>query len=151
MVRSPLRSRPRRAASLVEFALVGSVALLFLFGIFEYARYIFFLQVSNNAAREGARFAVAHTGDGTTKQQVIDQVTAYMATRDSELTGYTVDVVQVDPNTGATLGGAWNNTAFSNAIEVRITGNYRPILPNFLGMSSTMSMKIYAMMGSEAN
>ena len=35
--------------------------LLFLWGIFEYSRYVMLLQVVNNAAREGCRYAVMHT------------------------------------------------------------------------------------------
>jgi Flp pilus assembly protein TadG len=136
----------------VEFVLVVSIALVFLFGMFEYGRFVFMLQVVNNAAREGARFAVVHTGDGTTKQQVIDEVTARMASRQSELAGFTVDVLNVDPSTGAQIANTqWNDATFGNAIEVRITGTYSPILPVFLRTSSSISIKASAMMSSEGN
>src|SRR5829696_7424140 len=54
-----LRTRPSRrpGSTLVESALVIAVFLLVLFGIFEYCRFLMVLHVTNNAARDGARFA----------------------------------------------------------------------------------------------
>ena len=48
----------RRGASAVEFACVAPVCFMILLGILEYARYLFTVQLMNNAAREGARYAV---------------------------------------------------------------------------------------------
>jgi Flp pilus assembly protein TadG len=148
----PRRSGARRALTIVESALVLSVALLFLFGIFEYARYVFLLQVAENAAREGARFAVAHTGDGTTQADVVATVTTRMAGRDSEVTGYAVDVQNVDPGTGAVIPSAsWNDAPFGGAILVRVRGTYKPFLPAFLLMPASIPVRATAMMSSEAN
>ena len=47
----------RRGSTAVEFALVSTVFFLFLFGIFEYCRYLVLLQGCANAARDAARFA----------------------------------------------------------------------------------------------
>jgi Flp pilus assembly protein TadG len=146
------KPQKRRAAALVEFAFVAIISMLFLFGIFEYARFVFFLQVANNAAREGARFAVVHTGDGTTTTDIINQVNDRMANRQSELTGYTVTVTNVSPATGVAVGGTtWQDSAFSQAIMVRIQGQYRPILPSFLGLPSTINVDVKSMMTSETN
>jgi Flp pilus assembly protein TadG len=150
-MRRPSCHRRRRGAALVEFAFVASALLLILFGIFEYARYLFLLQIAENAAREGARFAVVRTGDGTTKQQIIDEVTRRMAGREKEVIGYAVDVINVNPDTGAVISTTWNSAAFGQAIEVRITGSYRPILPVLLKTSSTIPVRVYSMMSSEAN
>ena len=48
----------RRGATLVEFAMVMPVFLLFLFGIFEYGRYLMMHQILHNAARDAARWGV---------------------------------------------------------------------------------------------
>lgn len=55
-----LARRPgrRRGITLVESALLLSIFLMFLFGIFEYARYLLVLHTITNAARDGARYAV---------------------------------------------------------------------------------------------
>jgi Flp pilus assembly protein TadG len=151
-VSSPHIRKRRHGAALVEFAFVATVALMVFFGIFEYARFIFLLQVANNAAREGARYAVVHTGDGTTQQQIIDEVTSRMVGRDKELAGYTVEVFNVNPSTGATASNPdWSQSGFGEAIAVRISGNYSPILPQLLLTSSTVPVRVQAMMASEAN
>src|SRR3954462_12274617 len=109
-----LRTAPNRtnrpAATIVEAAFVISIMILFLFGIFEYCRFVFLLQVCENAARDGARYAVARTGDGTTITDVRNWVNTKMGGRQSEITGYTVDVFNVDPNTGTVVANAnWND------------------------------------------
>src|SRR5207245_11008948 len=60
-MRLPLARRPRtrRGAALVKTTLVLSIFLLFLFGLLEYARFVMVYQAMQNAAREGARYAIA--------------------------------------------------------------------------------------------
>jgi Flp pilus assembly protein TadG len=152
MIRTTVRRTGRRGVTIVEFAFVCSILLLFIFGLFEYGRFVFTLQVATNAAREGARLAVARTGDGTTKQQIIDEVTRRMSGRSKELQGFTVDVYPVDPNTGTPVSDTeWNDAAFGDAIAVSITGTYHPILPSFLKASTSVPVRITSMMSSEAN
>lgn len=79
---------PRRtAAHLVEFAVVAPVFFLFLFGIFEYGRYVMTLQVMTNAAREGARYAVVTTNDSSANPtlDVQNWVWNYMAAQNVQL------------------------------------------------------------------
>ena len=57
MRRCPHTRRRRSGATLVETALVLSVLLLFLFGIFEYTRFLLVNQLLSNAARDGVRYA----------------------------------------------------------------------------------------------
>jgi Flp pilus assembly protein TadG len=143
----------RRAVTVVETALVLSITLLLLFGIYEYCRFIFLVQVLENAAREGARFAVARTADGTTLDDVQNFVRAKMGGRLPELgPGYTITVENVDPNTGDPVPNTqWNDAPFGGAIRVRITGTYTPMLPNFLHTLSSFTVRATSMMSSEAN
>ncbi len=62
ITRASATARParRRGITLVECALLLSVFLMFLFGVFEYARYLLTLHVATNAARDGARYAVTN-------------------------------------------------------------------------------------------
>jgi len=57
-----MRLRPLRqcrpAAAAVEFAVVVPVLLMFLLGIVEYGRLLMVSQITTNASREGARYAV---------------------------------------------------------------------------------------------
>ena len=51
------RLHDERGAAAVEFALVVTILLLLLFGVFEFGRVFSQLEVLNGAAREGARVA----------------------------------------------------------------------------------------------
>ena len=54
------RANRRRGMTLVESTLVLMVFLMLLFGIFEYCRFLMVLHITNNAARDGARYAVVN-------------------------------------------------------------------------------------------
>jgi hypothetical protein len=60
------RSDRRGGATTVEFAFIAILLFMLLFGIFEYGRFLFIHHLASNAAREGVRFAVVHTGGGST-------------------------------------------------------------------------------------
>jgi Flp pilus assembly protein TadG len=49
-----------RGQALVEFSLVAPIFFLVLFAIIDIGRYVYYVQVLNNAAREGARYAIVH-------------------------------------------------------------------------------------------
>ena len=147
-----LRSQRRRGATIVESAFVLPVALLLLLGTFEFCRFIFFIQVAENAAREGARYATARTGDGTTTANVTTYVTDQMAGRQAELTGMTITVAYVDPTTGTAIPSTtWTDAPFSASIMVRINGTYSPLVSSFLGMPASFPIQVTSIMGSEAN
>ena len=59
----PTRRR-RRGQAMVEFALVAPLFFLLLFSIIEFGRAVYYIQMLNNAAREGARYAIVHGGPG---------------------------------------------------------------------------------------
>lgn len=59
--RGPGRSRGQ---AMVEFALVAPLFFLLLFSIIEFGRAVYYIQMLNNAAREGARYAIVHGGPG---------------------------------------------------------------------------------------
>lgn len=160
-----LRER-RRGLTMVEMALVLSVAMMFLFGILEYGRFLMVLHTTNNAAREGVRYAVVHTGDGTTQSQVVAVVNGKMAGVNTQIQGYNVNVFTADPsgiynsssgtaiyppNISPLAGSSWNSAAYGSPIVVQITGTYQPILPSFLFLNSNLPINVTAMMNSEAN
>jgi Flp pilus assembly protein TadG len=167
----------RRGATVVESAFVLSFALIFLLGIFEYSRYLMVLHVANNAAREGARFAVVNTALGSSTAPVVAVVNSKMAGTANQLTSYNVSVFAVDPsgiwNTGsgtynypptlqAKSGTNWNDAQFSNGIAVQVTGTYTPILGSLPVISNAhwlnipiftapVAVNATVVMGSEGN
>lgn len=165
----------RRGATAVETAVVISIALLFVFGIVEYARYLFFLQVADNAVREAARYAAVHTGDGTAAGNLNDLPTfdtnpnysfVYKAPNTSvrgvvnyqlgslrnAITNYNVNVFNANPQTGFSLGGSWNDAPFAGGLVVELTGTYQFFLPTFLRLNgAALPVSIKAMTTSESN
>jgi hypothetical protein len=61
MIRRTAPLPRRRAAYIVEFALVGPLVLTLLFASLEWCLYLMTLNQAQNAAREGARYAVVRT------------------------------------------------------------------------------------------
>jgi Flp pilus assembly protein TadG len=49
-----------RGQAMVEFALVAPIFFLLVLGLIEFARAMYYVQILNNAAREGARYAIVH-------------------------------------------------------------------------------------------
>lgn len=192
MLATRLRRRQRRRGlTAVEAALVMSVFLMLLFGMFEYCRFLMVLHVTNNAAREGARYAVVNvdkpstfdstnysytdsTGATVTSQNIEAYTTSKMGgihTRNIE--GFRVAVYSADPaglaqtppvvrpktKTAGTYPDPfsnsdpnalpWNSAGFTEKIAVTIDGTYRPILPSFMFMPATISVRTTALMGSE--
>jgi Flp pilus assembly protein TadG len=148
-------STKRRGAAAVEAALVLPVVILFLFGILEYGRYLMFLQIFTNAAREGAHYALAHTDPitiaGTTYGNATTDVTAAVtkALAGQHLTSQNIQVYASD-SLGNNLG-AWTSGEAGQSVCVKITGNYPVILPNLLHLASSIPVTAQAVMRSEGN
>jgi hypothetical protein len=152
-----MRSRKptRRGAVIVEVALVLAIVFLFLFGIFEYSRLLMTYNVTENAARTGARHAaVQFTANRSAAEiaamttEVEDLTRSVMGGVDTQLEELNIEVLRLDPLTGAD-GGAWTSARFAEPVAVRITGSYRPRVRLFL--PETVPIRIQAFMASEAN
>jgi len=145
----------RRGATTVEAALVLPVFILFLFGILEYGRYLMYLQILTNAAREGAHYALAHTDPvtiaGTTSGNATTDVTNAV---NNALAGQTLVGQSVQVYASDSLGnnvGLWTDGAAGQSVCVRITGNYPVMLPNLLHLAATIPVAAQSVMRSEGN
>ena len=58
------RRSQARGQALVEFALVAPIFFLMLFALIDFGRYVYYVQILNNGAREGARYAIVHGAKG---------------------------------------------------------------------------------------
>jgi len=165
------RRSPRRSgATLPETALVLGAFLMFLMGIFEYSRFLMILHVGNNAARSGARYASVNVDKPVNFNTVPDNgqlcihdfVRAEMGGVDTIIDSFSLSVFPcdnaqlfADPPVIVTKSGspAWNDASFTERIAVRISGNYRPILPGFVffytGGSDVVPLNIAATASSE--
>jgi Flp pilus assembly protein TadG len=148
-----IRRRARGAAA-VEAALVLPFLMMFLLGVMEYGRYVMMLHVLQNAAREGARYAIAHTepvvvsgvtyGNGTS--DVTNVVNNFLAGQ--KLSSQTVQVYLSD--TSGNDIGTWTNAQAGDLICVRISGNFNFIVPSLLRVSSSLSVNVRSVMRNEA-
>jgi Flp pilus assembly protein TadG len=153
MLHQHLRQR-RLASALVETAAVAGVFMLVLLGITEYCRFLFFLQLSENACREGCRFAVVNTTtdtDGDFSQDVADVVNQYMNNMGSKMRNFTVTVSQADGSGNIITGAASQSTPFGGYIVVQINYDYDTIAPSLMFLNKTLHVTTKAYMCSEAN
>lgn len=162
-VRSDNRSRRqrstnkqrRRGSALVETAMTLPVCLLLIFGIMEYGRYLMMMHLINNAAREGARYAVSHT-----EPVIIEGVTYGSATSDviavvdkfvmgKRLVGQATTVYLAD-SAGNSIG-SWNSADAGESICVQIKGQFQWFTPTLLKLPSKTNVQVRVMMRSESN
>ncbi len=140
---------------MVEAALVLPMVFLFIFGLFEYGRFLMTLHLVNNAAREACRYAVTHTqpviiagttyGNSTT--DVTNTFNTYMAGQ--TLTSQSVTVYLSD--TVGTNIGTWTNASAGQSICVRVTGNYPVLMASLLFLPTTIPFDVKAVMRTEIN
>jgi Flp pilus assembly protein TadG len=167
------RRRGRRGTYAVEFALVFPVLVLFMFAVFEYGRFLMARQVLDNAAREGARVAACNPGfkqdpnsgaftvQTLTTADIQNTVINYLAGQDfqnasgQKLSASDVQVYRADPLTGQPMtdqkGSDWTKASFGDGIAVKITCQYRPMLPSFGYLTSPEPVSFICVMRSEAN
>ncbi|HYV36188.1 MAG TPA: TadE/TadG family type IV pilus assembly protein [Gemmataceae bacterium] len=119
----PSNRRQRRAAAVVETAAVLIVFILLLFGVLEYCRYFFMRQLVDNAAREGARYAVVHTNDATVDADTRTQILNRMNGMDQKMISFTIQTYHADASGNRVT--VYDSTATSGfAYATDGTGNY---------------------------
>src|SRR5262249_42032996 len=145
---------------------------------FEYSRFLLVLHVTNNAARDGARYAVVNVNCpsdqiAAKKADIIAYTFARMGGVDQKnIIGCQVAVYPCDPAGFAmtpagdpedpdpappadpftpadTNNPPWNQATFTERIAVTIKGQYKPITPTFLFMPNLIDINVTAVMGSE--
>lgn len=153
--RSHAGKRRRAAVVTVEAAFTLPLVLMFLMGILEYGRYVMTQQVLTNAAREGARYALAHTEAvtlmGSTYGNQTSDVQAEV-TRSSagiKLASQTIQVYASDAQ-GNNVGN-WIDASSGEGICVRISGTYHFLIPRLLRLPASRTLVAQAVMRSEGN
>jgi len=114
--------RKRRwGAAAVETALIMIPLMMFIFGIFEYGRFLMDWNLLNNAAREGCRYALVNNTSTSVNTDVQNVVTKFMAGRSSSYDNLTITV----SGTHSGVSTAVNNLVPGDMIVVTVTGQYR--------------------------
>jgi Flp pilus assembly protein TadG len=146
-----IRRQPTRrpGAALVEMAFVMGIFLLFLFGVIEYCRLLFIRQLVQNAAREGARFAVVNGSDTNLVADTQAQILQRMGGMNTSVSGFNSQVYLAD-SSGNNIGSA-SNAQFGQYIAVQVDCDYVTLLPSFLFLNNTIHIRGKALVYSEAN
>ena len=138
------RKNQQAGATIVEAALTLLVLLMFLDAVLEFGRAYNVYEVMTNAAREGARYAVAPAPNTTTlptTTQVQSQVNSFLAS--AGVSGATVAV----NTTTQTV-----NNALLTYTSVQVTAPYSFFVPQLLGVrNGTVNLSTSAQMRNETN
>ena len=128
-----LYRKQRRAAAVVEFAIVAPLFFLLVFGMIEYGRMVMVQQIITNASREGARRAVL---DGASATEVENEVDDFL--EQSSIAGAEVTIDPADPSTAE----------FGDPITVTVSIDFEEVSwlpsPMYLGgqeMTASTSMR----------
>jgi len=148
------RVRVRRGAALVETSIVLCIFLLFLFGLLEYARFVMVYQAMQNAAREGARYAIAVVNPDTVSNANIDaEVKRRLKGMDRNLNNFTVTIYAIEMRNGVQGTKLANryDASSDDGVVVEIAYNYKPALPSFLLMKKSIPIQARCVMYAEGN
>lgn len=134
------------------------VVLMLILGLFEFSRWMMVANLCSNAARNGARMAAART-DTISTTQLVDYIESMLPMSARPFIGYNknvnIKIFQCDKN-GNRIGAAvdpdtWKNAGVDEYIGVEISGSYKPVAPvGFVGVS-TINIRSFSLVYSEAN
>ena len=133
-----------KGQELIEFAITVTFLLMIVFMIFDLGRGMYYYSVVQNAAREGARFAVVNPNNSSAA--VIDRVKQRV-----------IGINPSDPDLIIWLGGSddisdldddWNS---DDIVQVRVKFSYKPVTPmaNVLLTNGKISMTASSTMQRE--
>ena len=124
----PAQFRNQRGQSLLETAVMMVVIFTVVFWVFEIGWLMYTYTVMADAANEGVRYAIVHSGGDPTGTQ--SKVKTFAQTSLHNTSGISVSVSFPD-----------GNSAPPNRVQVIVTYTYVPWLSNYI---STPTMKTYS-------
>ena len=148
MLRARNPNTKRRGTSLVELAVGAVIFTMMMFGILEYCLIVYSTVVVENAAREGARYAVVNVSDATMVADTQAYVKTLMGGLDTKEAPYACNVYMAD--TSGTQTGVATGAKFGQYICVDVSVTYVPVTPGLLYLK-TFTIRSKSSMISEAN
>jgi Flp pilus assembly protein TadG len=128
---APRRVRARRRSlgqSLTEFALVAPIFFVILFGIIDFGRYVYYVQILNNAAREGARYAIVHGALGIPPTGPPDEPTG--AAVIDIVRNYAIGVIGLNDVSVLTIEPTWDpDNTRDSTVTVKVTYQFESVIP----------------------
>jgi len=127
--RRGIRRAGSRAQALVEFALVAPLFFLLIFAVIDFGRYVYYVQILNNAAREGARYAIVHGSNSLNPTGPTSSDPSGNAVK-SVVRSYAVGVI--GDSTVLVVNPSWNPTSLNTRgtrVTVQVTYPFHSVIP----------------------
>jgi Flp pilus assembly protein TadG len=126
LLRTSLR---RRGQAIAEFAIVAPIFFLILFAIIDFGRYVYYVQVLNNAAREGTRYAIVHGADGIPKTGPPHDPTGSLVI--DVVRSYATGVIGLEDASVLDIDPTWDpeNNNRGTKVTVEVTYAFRSVIP----------------------
>lgn len=124
------RAHSRSAGqAIAEFALAAPIFFLMLFAIIDFGRYVYYVQILNNAAREGARYAIVHGVNSLPPTGPPDDPSG--AAVKSVVRQYAIGVIGLNDASVLDITATWNPATNNRGSKVTVTVNYafRSVIP----------------------
>jgi Flp pilus assembly protein TadG len=124
--------RPRGQA-LVEFVIVAPIFFLILFAIIDFGRYVYYVQILNNAAREGTRYAIVHGAESLSPTGPPDDPSG--AAVISVVRSYAIGVIGIGDASVLTITPTWGTPPATpdndreTKVTVEVTYAFRSVIP----------------------
>jgi Flp pilus assembly protein TadG len=121
-------SKRSRGQALVEAALALPILIFLLIGLIEGGRFVFYSHALNNAAHEGARYAIIHG------ENAIDGNPAGPGANDPDVEAAVLNAaVGFNDPEGVAVTSVWprDNNRRADPVTVTIAYTYTPIVPVF--------------------
>lgn len=145
-------ARSSRGSTIVEFALIFPLLMTLGFAVWEFGRLYDAKIIATNAAREGARYAAAHSSDSNlaseTRTFVYNYATSGYGSRlgssgDVSLTSASVQVVFISPSgqSGSTAGVDYQ-VKVTVPVQAKVFTPFVPGLKNPETLTGVATMKL---------
>jgi len=119
--------------ALVEFAIVAPIFFLILFGIIDFGRYVYYVQILNNAAREGTRYAIVHGADSLSPTGPPDDPSG--AAVIDVVRSYAIGVIGLEDASVLTITPSWGTPPDTpdndrgTTVSVEVTYSFTSVIP----------------------
>jgi Flp pilus assembly protein TadG len=115
--------------AIAEFAIAAPIFFLILFAMIDFGRYVYYVQILNNAAREGARYAIVHGHYGLPPTGPPEDPSGQAVK--NVVRKYAIGVIGVSDPAQLDVTAAWNpaNNNRGSKVTVTVTYDFHSLIP----------------------
>jgi Flp pilus assembly protein TadG len=108
--------------------MVAPIFFLLLFAIIDFGRYVYYVQILNNAAREGTRYAIVHGSEALSSTGPPDDPSGAAVV--NVVRDYAIGVIGVKDASVLTITPTWYpDNSRGNAVSVEVVYDFHSVIP----------------------